>query len=101
MAEPQGEGDAMARSLRARQDRDIAMTHALTSAEYALASEAAQVARAFAVVGLRFDAQTFVAMRILESGVAEDLDLEHALSSSVIRGLIDRSAALSAELLAS
>lgn len=101
MAEPQGEGDAMSRSLRARQDRDIAMTHALASAEYALASEAAQIARAFAIVGLDFDAPTFVAIRILESSVAEDLDLEHALSSSVIRGLIDRSAALSEELLAS
>ncbi len=101
MAEPQGEGDAMSRSLRARQDRDIAMTHALATAEYALASEAAQIARAFAIVGLDFDAPTFVAIRILESSVAEDLDLEHALSSSVIRGLIDRSAALSEELLAS
>jgi hypothetical protein len=57
-------------------------------------------ARAFALVGLDFDAQTFVAIRVLESSVAEDLDLEHALSSSVIRGLIDRSAALSEDLLA-
>jgi hypothetical protein len=101
MAEPHGEGDAMSRSLRASQDRDIAMTHALTTAEYALASEAVQVARAFAVVGIDFDAQTFVAMRVLESSVAEDIDLEHALSSSTLRGLIDRSAALSEELLAS
>lgn len=101
MAEPQAEGDAMSRSLRARQDRDIAITHVLTTAEYALATEAAQIARAFAIVGLGFDAPTFVAMRVLESSVAEDLDLEHALSSSVIRGLIDRSAALSEELLAS
>ncbi len=101
MAEPQGEGAAMSRSLRAHQDRDIAMTHVLTTAEYALASEAAHIARAFAAVGLGFDALTFVAMRVLESSVAEDIDLEHALSSSVIRGLIDRSAALSEELLAS
>lgn len=100
MAEPHGEGDAMSRSLRERQDRDIAMTHALTTAEYALASEAAQVARAFAIVGLGFDAPTFVAMRVLESSVAEDLDLQHALSSSVIRNLIDHSAALSEDLLA-
>lgn len=90
----------MSRPLRARQDRDIAMTHALTSAEFALATEAAQFARAFSLVGLDFDAPTFVAVRILESSVAEDLDLEHALSSSVIRRLIERSAALSEELLA-
>ena len=88
----------MSRSLRARQDRDIAMIHALTSAEFALAHEAAQIGRAFSAAGLDFDAETFVAIRVLESSVAEDLDLEHALGSSVIRGLIDRSAALSDEL---
>ena len=98
MAEAQGDGDAMPRSLRAHQDRDIAMEHALTSAEYALAFEAAQLGRAFAVVGLDFDAPTFVALRVLESSVAENLDLAHALGSSVIRGLIDRSVALSEEL---
>jgi hypothetical protein len=98
MAEPQGEGDAMSRSLRAHQDRDIAMTHALTTAEYALAREAACVGLAFAAVGLDFDTRTFVAMRVLESSVAEDLDVEHALCSSAIRGLIDRSVALSREL---
>ena len=88
----------MSRSLRARQNRDIAMTHALTTAEYALALEAAHVARAFATAGLTFDPKTFVAMRVLESSVAEDLDLEHALGSSVIRDLIDGSAALSEEI---
>jgi hypothetical protein len=74
------------------------MSHALTSAEYALAFEAAQLDHAFELVGLDFDARTFVAMCILESSVAEDLDLEHALGSSVIRGLIERSVALSREL---
>ena len=74
------------------------MTHALTSAEYALAVEAAQLDQDFELVGLDFDARTFVGMRILESSVAEGLDLEHALGSSVIRGLIERSVALSAEL---
>ena len=98
MAEPHGEGDAMSRSLRAHQDRDIAMKHALTSAEYALALEAARLRCAFALVGLDFDAGTFVAVRVLESSVAEDLDLEEVLASSVIRGLIDRSVALSDEL---
>jgi hypothetical protein len=101
MAEPQTEGDTTPRSIRAQQDHDIAVTHALTDAEYALAVEAAHVARAFAVVGLDFEARTFVATRVLESSVAEGLDFEHALGSSVIRGLIDRSAALSEELLAS
>ena len=98
MAEPQGEGEAMSRSLRARQDRDIATSHALTTAEYALAFEAAQVWRAFAAVELDFDPRTFVAMRILESSVAEGLDLEHALGSSVIRALIERAATLSDRL---
>jgi hypothetical protein len=88
----------MSRSLRSSQDRDIAMSHALTSAEYALAFEAAQLDQAFALVGLDFDARTFVAVRILESSVAEDLDLEYALGSSVIRGLIESAVALSDEL---
>jgi hypothetical protein len=60
----------------------------LTIAEYALAFEAAQLDHAFELVGLDFDARTFVAMRILESSVAEGVDLEHALGSAVIRGLI-------------
>ena len=100
MAEPQGEGegDALSRSRRTRQDRDIAMSHGLATAEYALASEAAQLRGAFAAAGRDFDAQTFVALRILESSVAENLDLEHALGSSVIRDLIERSVALSDEL---
>ena len=98
MAEPQGQGDAMSRSLRMRQDRDIATSHALATAEYALASEAAQLRDAFAAARLDFDAATFVALRILESSVAENLDLEHALGSSVIRDLIERSVALSDEL---
>ena len=85
---------------RARQERAIVISHALTSAEYALAQEGAQVGAALVSAGLEFDAITFVALRVLEASDAEDLDVVEALSSSKLRDLIERSAALTDALLA-
>jgi hypothetical protein len=85
---------------RVRQERDVQVAHRLTTAEYALAQEGAQIGRALAEAGLGFDAHTFVAIRILESTVEEGLDLAHALRSTVLRGLIERSTELTTGILA-
>lgn len=85
---------------RLHQEREITLTHALTNAEYALAREGAEVGRALASAGLEFDAQTFVAVRVLEASVAEDMDPVEAVSSLELRELIERSAALTSGLLA-
>ena len=85
---------------RARQERDVALTHALTRAEYALAHEGAQVGFALASAGLPFDAVTFVALRILETSAAEDMDPVEVLRLSRLRDLIHRSAALTDSLIA-
>lgn len=76
------------------------MSHRLTTAEYALAHEGAEIGRALAAAGLDFDAHTFVAIRILESTIEEGLDLAHALRSATLRGLIERSAELTSGILA-
>jgi hypothetical protein len=85
---------------RSRQEREVALAHALTRAEYALAQEGAHVGSALASVGLEFDAITFVALRVLETSAAEDMDPVEALSSFELRALIERSAALTDAMLA-
>ena len=85
---------------RARQEREVAVSHALTRAEYALAQEGVQVGSALASVGLGFDAITFVALRVLETSAAEDMDPIEVLRLSKLRDLIERSAALTDALLA-
>lgn len=85
---------------RERQEREVALSHALAEAEYALAREGAHVGRALESAGLEFDATTFVAVRVLETSVAENMDPAEALASSELRDLIERSAALASGLLA-
>jgi len=85
---------------RARQEREVALSHALTRAEYALAREGAEIGRALASVGFDFDALTFAALRVLESSIAEDMDPVDALSLSPLRDLITRSAAMTDDVLA-
>jgi hypothetical protein len=85
---------------RERQEREVALNHALAEAEYALAREGAHVGRALASAGLEFDATTFVAVRVLETSVAENMDPADALASLELRRLIERSAALTSGLLA-
>jgi len=85
---------------RQRQEQEVAVAHALAAAEYALAREGARVGRVLEEAGLAFDAHTFVALRILESSVEEDVDPVDALSTELLRGLVERSAQLTAGLLA-
>ena len=84
---------------RARQERDVAVSYSLTAAEHALVREGVQLGRALAAAGLPFDASTFVAMRVLEATVEESLDPVHALRSSALRDLIERSADITTSIL--
>jgi hypothetical protein len=87
-------------SLREVQEAEVMTSHRLVCAEFALAREAALVSNVFSQAGLPFDLHTFVAVRILESCIAEQLDLVSSLQSSTLRRLIDRSAELTASILA-
>jgi hypothetical protein len=77
---------------RARQEREVAVSHALSAAEYALVREGVHVGRALAAAGLEFDPSTFVTMRVLETSVEEGVDPQEALRSVALRDLIARSA---------
>jgi hypothetical protein len=85
---------------RARQERDVSVSHVLIEAEYALVREGVTIGRALAAAGLTFDPATFVAMRILEASVLERVESLHTLSDGHIRDLIARSAARTTRLLA-
>lgn len=86
-------------TLRARQERLVALSHSLTAAEHALAREAVVVGRTFEQAGLAFDPMTFVVMRILEGSIAEHADPVDCLRVLGALGLLDRSAAMAVELL--
>lgn len=90
---------ALGGTLRARQERLVALSHSLTAAEHALAREAFVVGRTFEQAGLAFDPMTFVVMRILEGSIAENADPVDCLRVLRALGLLDRSAAMAAELL--
>jgi hypothetical protein len=88
-------------SLRELQEEEVSTSFKFACAEFALAREAVDVSRAFRDADLRFDARTFVALRVLESCIAERLDPVVSLRLPTIRELIDRSAELAVTLLAS
>ena len=90
---------AAADSLRRRQEREIALGYSLTSAEHELAREAFALARTFEEVGIVFDPVTFVALRIVEGSDAEHVDPVDCLSALVALGFLDRSVALTVDLL--
>jgi hypothetical protein len=87
-------------SLRELQEEQVSTSFKFASAEFALAREAADVSRAFRQAQLPFDAHTFVALRVLESCIAERLDPVMSLQLPTIRELIDRSAELAVTLFA-
>jgi hypothetical protein len=100
MSEQEATPEELPAHTRARQEREVALSHALTRAEYALASEGAEIGRTLGSAGLEFDARTFVAIRVLETSVAEDMDPVDALTSVELRDLIERSAELTDGLIA-
>ena len=93
------QGGAAGGPLRTHQERQVALSHSLTAAEYALAQEASVVGRAFEQVGITFDPVTFVVLRILEGSLDEMADPIECLRALGALGLLDRSIARAVELL--
>jgi hypothetical protein len=85
--------------LREHQERQVALSHSLTAAEYALAREAFVVGRTFEQAGIAFDPVTFVVLRILEGSFEEDADPIECLRALGAFGLLDRSIARAVEML--
>lgn len=85
--------------LRAKQERELAAGHALTSMEYALGREAFHVGAALRRAGIDFDPLTFVALRILEASVAQLEQPEDALAQLVEMGALERSVEIATDLL--
>ncbi len=86
--------------LRARQESELAMSHALSSMEFALAQEAYHVGATLREAGIGFDPLTFVALRILEASAEEMPDPSRLLSALADNGSLDRSVELATDLLA-
>ena len=93
------EGLAADRVLRARQEREIALEHSLTTAEHELAREAFALGRTLERAGLDFDPLTFVALRIIEGSRDEHVDPVDCLNVLVAFGFLERSVALAVDLL--
>ncbi len=85
--------------IRARQEGELATSHALASMEYALAHEAFQVGLALRQSGIAFDPLTFIALRILEAGAEELIDLCGLLSVLSENGSLERSVEIATDLL--
>jgi hypothetical protein len=85
--------------VRARQERDIAVSFALATMEYALANEAFHVGSTMRDAGIGFDPLTFVALRILEAGAAESVDPSDLLATLADNGTLERSVELAEDWL--
>ena len=85
--------------LRAQQERDLAVSYALASMEFALAEEAFHVGTTMREAGIGFDALTFVALRILEAGADECVDPSGLLSTLSDNGTLERSVELATDWL--
>ena len=84
---------------RAQQERDLAVSYALATMEFALAHEAFHVGTTMRDVGIGFDPLTFVALRILEAGADESVDPSELLSTLSDSGTLERSVELATEWL--
>jgi hypothetical protein len=85
--------------LRARQENELAVSYALATMEFALATEAYHVGATLREAGLAFDPLTFVALRILEAGAAESVDPSDLLGALSDNGTLGRSVELATDLL--
>ena len=95
----EGNGRRPPDELRMQQEKELAVSHALASMEYALAQEAYQVGSTMREAGIGFDPLTFVALRVLEVSVAEVADPSGLLTALVDNGSLDRSVEIATELL--
>jgi hypothetical protein len=87
--------------VRAQQEQELSLRHAMVEMEHALAREAIAVGRALSGAGLPFDPLTFIATRLLEGIVSVRAEPHDALAWLVGDGTLDRSVALAVEGLAS
>lgn len=85
--------------LRARQESELTLDHALATMEYALAHEAFSVGVALRDAGIEFDPLTFVALRILEASLGELTDPSGTLRALGESGSLERSVELATDLL--
>ena len=85
--------------LRAQQERDLAVSYALATMEFALAEEAFHVGTTMRDAGIVFDALTFVALRILEAGADETVDPSGLHSALAANGTLERSVDLATDWL--
>jgi len=86
-------------ALRVRQEREIALGHSLTKAEYELAREAVAVGRTLSSAGIAFDPLTFIALRIVEGSRDEHVNPIDCLNVLMAFGFLERSVALAVDLL--
>jgi hypothetical protein len=92
-------GQPLPDELRARQERELRVTFALTSMEDALAREAAEVGTVLRRTGIELDPLTFVVMRVFEVCLAELIDPSAAIGELLENGSLARSADLASDLL--
>jgi hypothetical protein len=84
---------------RAQQERELAAAFALAEMEHALATEAFHVALMLRESGIELDPLTFVALRVLEACVAEQVDPSEAIDALVENGSLGRSVEIATDLL--
>ncbi len=93
-------GDLNFDDLRRAQEREVATSHALTGAEYALGFEAYVIGRVFARAGIDFDLQTFISLRIIEASLDGPADPVEALATLTDCGTVKRAVVLATGMLA-
>ncbi|MGL6279852.1 MAG: hypothetical protein ACRC50_09885 [Gaiella sp.] len=84
---------------RPLQDREIALAHSLTAAEFALAREACAVGLLFERAGIAFDPATFVVLRIIEASLDGPSDPLECLRALDDNGVVGRSVGMAHDLL--
>jgi hypothetical protein len=85
--------------LRLRQERELAISHALACMEHELAHEAFIVGDALRQAGIEFHPLTFIALRILETCAAERIDFDDMLDALSESGSLNRSVDIASDLL--
>jgi hypothetical protein len=85
--------------VRARQERELNAAYALAEMEHALATEAFHVTLMLRQVGIELDALTFLALRVLEACIAEQVDPSDAIAALLENGSLGRSLDLATDLL--
>ena len=86
--------------LRGSQEREVAASHALTGAEYALGFEAYVIGRVFARAGIGFDPHTFISLRIIEASLDGPADPVDALTTLTDFGTVKRAVIMATGMLA-